>query len=190
MTQFEFLFFLYAFILGLAVVELLSGFGASLERAFANTRGERQFRIGWLTPLFAVFVLLDLITFWLFAWIVRDDIELTARSVLGVLTFASAYYLAARLVFPSDPEDFVDLDTHYFRVKKTVFGMMIGLALAQLTFIATIPELFAAMTEPMSLVFLTIFIALMLAAAFVRSSRLSTLLLVALIARHTFFYVF
>ena len=57
MTEFEFLFILYALVLGLSVVELLSGFGAALERVYNNPSATSQFRIGWLTPLFGLFVL-------------------------------------------------------------------------------------------------------------------------------------
>ena len=78
MTQFEFVFVLYALVLGLSMVELLSGFGRAMEYKFAREAERKEFHIGWLTPLLAVFVLLDLISFWIFAWVIKDLIEVSS----------------------------------------------------------------------------------------------------------------
>ena len=101
MTEFEFIFVLYAFILGLSLVELLSGLGRTLELEFARDAEGKDdsFQIGWLTPLLAIFVMLDLMSFWRFAWTIRSLVSVTPLMLLGVMSFASAYYLAARLVF-------------------------------------------------------------------------------------------
>ena len=105
MSDFEFIFVLYALILGLSLVELLGGFGRALELEFArDAEGqENAFKIGWLTPLMALFVMIDLMSFWMFAWTIRPLITVSAPMLLGVVAFSSAYYLAARLVFPTDP---------------------------------------------------------------------------------------
>ena len=109
MTQFEFIFALYALLLGLSLVEVLSGLGRTLELRFAkdaSDAGGESFSIGWLTPLLAIFVILDLLSFWMFSWTVRDVMAVNPATLLAVVGFASAYYLAARLVFPGDPERF------------------------------------------------------------------------------------
>ena len=112
MTDYEFIFALYALLLGLSLVEILSGLGRTLELRFASDGGGERFSIGWLTPLLAGFVILDLLSFWMFSWTVRDVMAVNPATLLAVVGFASAYYLAARLVFPGDPERFRDLDTH------------------------------------------------------------------------------
>ena len=59
--SFEFFFSFYGLLLGLSAVEVAKG--------LANALGVRErIRIGWLTPLLAAFVLLDITSFWLFAW--------------------------------------------------------------------------------------------------------------------------
>ncbi|PIW55929.1 MAG: hypothetical protein COW16_03515 [Sphingomonadales bacterium CG12_big_fil_rev_8_21_14_0_65_65_10] len=189
MTEFEFMFVLYALVLGLSVVELLSGFGASLERLFKSEADETRFRIGWLTPLFAVFVLLDLMSFWVFAWVVRDFIAFGVPTLLGILAFAGSYYLAARLVFPSEPEDFRDLDTHYFRVRRVVLGILIALVFVQWAYLSSIPEIWDRLSTPLSVAMTALLVALMATAMWVRSVRWNAILLTLLIVRYLYVYL-
>ena len=69
MNDFEFIFVLYALLLGLSVVEVLGGLGRVLELKFAteSSGNAERFRIGWLTPLMGVFVMVDLMSFWMFS---------------------------------------------------------------------------------------------------------------------------
>ncbi|MXP09462.1 hypothetical protein [Pseudoblastomonas halimionae] len=189
MTEFEFIFVLYALVLGLSVVELLSGFGASLEKLFRSEADDVRFRIGWLTPLFAIFVMLDLMSFWVFAWVVRDLISLTPGTLLGILAFASAYYLAARLVFPTDPADFHDLDTHYFRVRRTVIGILIALVFVQWAFLMTIPAFREVILRPYSIATTVVLLVLMGAAMWLKSVRGNAIILALLIARYLVVYL-
>ena len=57
MDAFNFAFSLFAIILGLSLVEVLTGFSRAL-------RHRRVVHLGWLTPLLALFVMLDLTSFW------------------------------------------------------------------------------------------------------------------------------
>lgn len=191
MTQFEFIFVLYALILGLSLVELLSGLGRSLELEFARDAEGRDssFKIGWLTPLMAVFVMLDLMSFWMFAWAVQNFIAVSPLTLLGVMAFASAYYLAARLVWPTDPEQFRDLDTHYFRVSRTIFVILIALVAVQWIFLATIPEIRESLLNVQSVGLTVFFVAMMVAALFARSQRMQAVLLVALSVRYLVLYL-
>ena len=46
MTAFEFVFVIYALILGLSMVELLAGFGRTLEYKFVRNAQHKAFSIG------------------------------------------------------------------------------------------------------------------------------------------------
>ncbi len=189
MSEFEFVFALYSLVLGLSLVELLTGLGRTLEFKLARDAQDKAFRIGWLTPLLAVFVILDLLSFWMFAWPVRSLIPVSTPMVLGVVVFSGAYFLASRLVFPSNPEDFVDLDTHYLRVHRVVFAMLIVMVLVQWLFIMAIPVLAEQVLLPVPLAITAVLLALMLAAAITRSRKASLVLLALLIARYLVIYL-
>lgn len=189
MTEFEFIFVLYALVLGLSLVSLLSGFGLALERLFAGNRDGDTFRLGWLTPLFAVFVLLDLMSFWIFAWAVRDYVAINPATTLGVMAFAASYYLAARLVFPSEPDNFTDLDTHYFRVRRAVLGILIALVFVQWAYLLTIPQMWAPLTSPVSIGMTGLLVLLMAAAMWVRNARWNAIVLTLLIMRYLYVYL-
>ena len=190
MTEFEFIFVLYALLLGLSLVELLSGLGRTLELHFADEAdgGADTFAIGWLTPLMAVFVMLDLMSFWMFAWSLQNLLTVSAASLLGVMAFASAYYLAARLVFPSDPERFRRLDTHYFRVSRTIYGILIALVAVQWAYLLSLPQVREVLLTPVSVGVTILFVALMAAAMVFRDRRVQAVLLVALIVRYLVLY--
>ena len=190
MTEFEFIFVLYALLLGLSLVELLSGLGRTLELHFADEAdgGADSFAIGWLTPLMAVFVMLDLMSFWMFAWSIQNFLTVSAATLLGVMAFASAYYLAARLVFPSDPERFRRLDTHYFRVSRTIFGILIALVAVQWAYLLSLPQVRDVLLTPVSVGVTVLFVALMAAAMVFRDRRVQAVLLVALIIRYLVLY--
>lgn len=191
MTDFEFIFVLYALILGLSLVELLSGLGRALELEFAREAEGKDdsFQIGWLTPLLAIFVMLDLMSFWMFAWTIRPLVSVSPMMLLGVMAFASAYYLAARLVFPSDPELFRRLDTHYFRVSRTIFGILIALVFAQWAFLLGTPEIREAVLSPVGVGLTVLFIAMMGAAMIWRNRHIQAVLLVALSVRYLVLYL-
>ena len=189
MTDYEFIFALYALLLGLSLVEILSGLGRTLELRFASDAGGERFSIGWLTPLLAVFVILDLLSFWMFSWTVRDVMAVNPATLLAVVGFASAYYLAARLVFPGDPERFRDLDTHYFRLCRTVMGMLIALVVVQWAFLLGLPQLRENLLSPIVIWMTALFVGLMGTLMLVRNRQVHAVLLVALIIRYLVIYL-
>ncbi len=189
MSEFEFVFVLYSLILGLSLVELLSGIGRTLEFKLARNADDKAFAIGWLSPLLALFVILDLLSFWLFAWRVRDSVTASTSTMFGVLVFSSAYFLASRLVFPSSPENFSDLDTHYFRVRRVVFAMLIVMVAVQYAFLLSIPDLAAQLHAPLNLIATGALIALMLAAAAISHRKASIVVLALLILRYLLIYL-
>jgi len=83
-------------------------------------------RIGWLTPLLGLFLLLDLLSFWLIAWDIRELVRIDYPSLLGMLVIVGTYYLAASLIFPDCPEEWPDFDRWYDRQNRMALGGMLA----------------------------------------------------------------
>jgi hypothetical protein len=189
MSQFEFLFSLYSLLLGFSLVELLSGLGKTLKsRLNVKANGGNAFRIGWLTPLLGLFVMLDLLSFWSAAWTARDMLSVSGATLMSTMLFASAYYLAAHLVFPDEPEKINDLDNHYFSVRRVVIAVLFILLLVQLVFYASNAQLLLRITQPFPMAMTAILIVLMLSAFIFKNKSLNIAALAALIARYVFIY--
>ena len=95
MSQFEFIFSLYSLLLGLSLVELLSGLGKTVKaRLHVDEEAKAGYRVGWLTPLLGLFVMLDLLSFWGAAWAVRDIIAepLKAHHVCNIFKLVLDYF--------------------------------------------------------------------------------------------------
>ena len=121
MSAFELVFALFGLLLGLAIAEVLGGF----SRALKLKRGARPVRIGWLTPLLGLFVILDLTTFWLLAYDARDYFRADYVTLVAVLLIVGIYYLAATIIFPDEPEAWPDFDDWYDRHNRWVLGGML-----------------------------------------------------------------
>lgn len=115
MTQFEFVFSLFALLLGLSLAEVLGGLARTLKQW-------RTVRLGWLTPLLGLVVMLDLTSSWALAYSLKDSISGNFLTLVVGLFVVGLYYLAATLVFPDDPTKWPDLDAYYFENKRTVLG--------------------------------------------------------------------
>lgn len=123
MSAFEFFFSFYGLLLGLSVAELVGGFARVLH--------ERQrVRFGWLTPLLAVFVAVDLATFWNQAWVFFRGAPFNPALLLVGLLIASTFYVAASVTFPrvsaEGVETRIDLDAHFWAHRRVVFGCVLG----------------------------------------------------------------
>lgn len=119
MTGFEMVFSLVGLVLGLSLVEVLSGLVRTVH-------ARSEVRIGWLTPLLGIWVIGDVSTFWGIAWEVRGLLESVWASLgLGV-AITSVYYVAASMVFPTDPRDQPDLDVHFWQNKRTVVALVLA----------------------------------------------------------------
>lgn len=186
MSEFEFIFALFGLLLGLSIVEVLGGLARAIE---ARLRPGTNIRIGWLTPLLGAFVLLDLLSFWQAAWTVRDVVDVSGHTLLAVSVFASAYYLAAHLVFPREADSVPDFDLHFFRVRRLVLSVMFVLLLCQLGWYASIPELAVHLMRPLPMGLTILLAALMLAAMLVRGAFWSTIAMLALVARYIVVYL-
>lgn len=131
--SFDFFFSFFGLLLGLSAAEIAKG--------LANAIGVRdRIRIGWLTPLLAGFLLLDIASFWIFAWGGRNLVQIGWNSLFIGLLIAITYYLAAALVFPNDLSQWASLDEHYWRRKRLVVAgimfsnaIVFGLAMAYIS---------------------------------------------------------
>ncbi len=115
MTDFEFVFSLFGLLLGLSLAEVLGGLARTLKR-------RRTVRLGWLTPLLGLLVMLDLASSWALAYSLKQDIPANFLTLVIGLFVTGLYYLAATLVFPDDTAQWPDLDAYYFQHKKQVLG--------------------------------------------------------------------
>lgn len=123
MSAFEFFFSFYGLLLGLSVAALVGGFSSVLH--------ERQrVRFGWLTPLLALFVAVDLVTFWNQAWIFFRDAPFNPVLLLLGLAIASTFYVAASVTFPrlsaEGIDKRIDLDVHFWEHRSVVFGCILA----------------------------------------------------------------
>lgn len=115
MSPFDFVFTLFGLLLGLSLAEVLGGMGRALK-------ARKRVRIGWLTPLLGVVVMFDLVSFWAIAWSIRAEIPVNYLTLLTALLLTGAYYLAATLVFPDDPDGTPDFDAHFWANRRAVLG--------------------------------------------------------------------
>lgn len=186
MSEFEFIFALFGLLLGLSLTEVLGGLGRAIE---VRLRPDAPVRIGWLTPLLGAFVILDLLSFWQAAWVNRTIVGVSGESLLAVTAFASAYYLAAYLVFPRNAESVADFDTHFFRVRRIVIGVMFVLLLCQLAWYASVPELSVRLMRPFVFALTAVLIGLMIFAIAARTELWCRIAMIALVARYVIVYL-
>lgn len=123
MSAFEFFFSFYGLLLGLSVAELVGGFARVLHE-------RHRVRFGWLTPLLAVFVAVDLATFWNQAWVFFRGAPFNPVLLLIGLVIAATFYIAASVTFPrltaEGVETRIDLDEHFWAHRRVVFGCVLA----------------------------------------------------------------
>lgn len=123
MSAIDLIFAFVSLLLGLGIAEVLGG----LSRVIAARRAEGStVRIGWLTPLIALFIVVDLTSFWLLAYDFRDQFRANFPMLVGILAICGSYYVVATLVFPADPAEWVTLDEHYDRQRRVLVGGILG----------------------------------------------------------------
>jgi len=123
LSAFEFFFSFYGLLLGLSVAALVSGFAQVLHE-------RERVRFGWLTPMLATFVALDVATFWTQAWVIfRGAPYNSALLVLG-LSVAATFYIAASVTFPRVTAEGVrtriDLDDHFWTHRRLVLSCLLA----------------------------------------------------------------
>lgn len=119
MSAFEFFFSFYGLLLGLSVAELVGGFARVLHE-------KERVRFGWLTPLLAAFVALDVATFWNQSWVIFRGAPFNHALLIAGLVIAATFYVAASVTFPrvsaEGADDRIDLTDHFWRYRRLVFG--------------------------------------------------------------------
>lgn len=119
MSACEFFFSFYGLVLGLSVSVIATGLATAIQH-------RRTVRIGWLTPLLAVFVALDIASFWDAAWNAFRDLPFSYGLLVAGLVVALVYFVAASLVFRHQIEDGMSLDNHFWANKKPTLLLMIA----------------------------------------------------------------
>ena len=180
MSAFEFYFSFYGLALGLSVAVIATGLAAAIQH-------RSTIRIGWLTLLLALFVGLDIATFWDAAWHTFRDAPFSYGMLVIGLAIALVYFIAASLVFPHQIVDGLDLDQHFWANKKIVLllttvanAMMVAVSVFQIMDQpgATMLLLNYAIAFPLYLI-------LIVPAALTRSRRLFA----ALVGLHVLIYL-
>jgi hypothetical protein len=182
LDKFSFFFAFYGLILGLAVTELLGGF-AGMVRAKAIRRIEAQ------TALLALLTFVAICATWIDAWGTLRTISLDFAGLWAPIMLATCYYLAAAVVFPSDPEDYGRLGAYYADRKRFVVAMLLA---AELLVTFTFRDIFIDAARdrpaqlwvwllPYNLVLTGLYVALL----FVTSRRANIALLAALLLLFT-----
>ena len=167
MSAFEFFFSFYGLLLGLSVAVIATGVATAVQH-------RRKTRIGWLTPLLAVFVALDIASFWDQAWHNFSDLPFSYGLLVAGLAIALVYFVAASLVFPHQIEDGQSLDDHFWANKKVVLLLLV---VANLLGISAVLIAHAAdgdmlMTAYVYAPNVAVYIGLVATAAFARKPRL------------------
>ncbi len=118
MSAFEFMFGFFGLLLGLALAEGLGGLSRALK-------ARHKVRIGWATMLLGIFVSCDVVTFWMYGWVLRDLMPLNWPVLFGGFLVTALYYVAASLIFPDDFEEWGDLDIYFDRHYRKVLGAVL-----------------------------------------------------------------
>ena len=172
MGAFEFFFSFYGLLLGLSVAVLATGVATAIQH-------RKAIRIGWLTPLLATFVALDIATFWDFAWNIYRAAPFSYGLLVVGLVIALTYFVAASLVFPHGIVDGMSLDDHFW-ANKTMALMLTCVAniVALAAAIPFILAMEAGVTILITYGFSSFFyLALVVPAAFARKARLFAILI-------------
>ena len=167
MSAFEFFFSFYGLLLGLSAAVIATGLATAIQH-------RKKIRIGWLTPLLALFVGLDIASFWDFAWTIFRDIPFSYGLLVVGLVIALVYFVAASLVFPHDIEDGLSLDDHFWANKKLV--LLLTTVANVLAVVAMIPVIMSKAGGAFLLgnyaVTVSLYVALVVPAAFARKKTL------------------
>lgn len=179
MTVFEFVFSLYSLLFGLALAQVFGGFGNMLQE-------RHKLKVGSLTPLLGLFVIIDLTTFWEIAWQLKDPIEQLQRLPVLILIpgviLAGIYYLAARLVFPRNFVEWPDFDVYYFKHKNWVFGGILFCNVVAAVVLTALGKPFIRL--PLGIANDLTYFALLIALLSVRNKRGNIILLILLLVRY------
>lgn len=179
MDPFEFFFSFYGLLLGFSVAELVGGFARLLHE-------RRNVRFGYLTPLLALFVAIDIASFWNQAWVIFRPAPYNYALLIVGLAVASTFYVAATQVFPRELKAGEDLDDHFWTRKRLVLLSVMGANLLIVALFLGLVTLNGEITRlrlgPMFWIGTPMFMLLTLVAALARKRLMVTAALVVLLA--------
>lgn len=139
MSDFEVFFSLFGLLLGFTLVEVLSGFVRTIKAGSQlHCRDKDPVRLGWLTPMLGLYVILDLTSTWVNLWEIRNSIVFFYDTAFALVAFAAIYYFAASMIFPDRPEDWPDLDEWFWRHRRQVLGAIFLALLFAVPFFAAL----------------------------------------------------
>lgn len=118
MSTFEFFFSFYGLILGLSVVELVRGAARMVDEG-------HRLKVGWLTPILAIFLALDVTTFWGTTWLLFREAPNSFVVFVLALIISGLFYLATYLTFPQELEDGQALDEHYWQRRRLILSSVV-----------------------------------------------------------------
>ncbi len=119
MTPFGYYFSFFTLLIGLAVAAVARGFGTLWQ-------SRRSTRVGYLTPLLAAFLLLDMSRFWLALSGRQEIAALDAVALTSVLCVTLPYVFATTIMFPAVPGDWSSLDDYYLTYSRGVFVSLLA----------------------------------------------------------------
>lgn len=115
MNAFEFLFSFYGLLLGLTLVEVVSGFSRALDN-----RDQRP--MGIILPLLTAVMIMDITTQWGSAWRDFREVDFSFRYLVGAVFMTLSYYFAATQLFPRERSTVASLDEHFFKHRLAIIG--------------------------------------------------------------------
>jgi hypothetical protein len=182
MGAFEFFFSFYGLLLGFSAAELVGGFTRLLHQ-------RKDIRFGLLTPMLAIFVAIDIATFWNQAWVILRFAPYSFSLLILGLFVAGIFFVAATLTFPNRLEPGQSMDDHFWDQRRIVLLCVLSanLIMAALFMVLTnATGEFPTVIKPMVLYGLALFTTMTLVAAFARSKKVVIAALVILLAYHSF----
>ncbi len=138
MSQFEFFWAFYGLLLGLAVAELLGGFAALLRESAPP-------RLGVVTPLLGLQILVEMLANYVDAWGMTRGADVSLAEFAIPTFIGLLYYVAAVIIVPRQLSDWASLDDYFDKRRKWIVG---ALLLANATVSAALlPRWFARFAE-------------------------------------------
>lgn len=108
----------YSVLLGLAVAELLMGFGNLL-------RAREQPHWGILTPMLGLLIFVHIISSFIDAWDKLQDVTVDLAGIAAPALIGVCYFVAALMAIPRNIEDWPSLDEYFHARKWLTLGPII-----------------------------------------------------------------
>lgn len=118
MSESEFFLAFYSLVLGLALAQLLNGFGNLLRETPAP-------RLGVITPLLGGLIMLELLSNFVYGWHKFDRIPVTLPGLILPTLIGVTYYVAATIVTPANLSEWKTLDSYFDRRQRWIIGSML-----------------------------------------------------------------